>query len=286
MKVKFPSSDATSALVINFVKAKYYLAVLALVLVVQFIYFDRSPLDKSTDVISSRGYKSPNFEEETHTRSNSAVDNTAFKMLGKPRVEKKKVVTKVLAPETRLNLSLHGVIDPLVNSGSAAAIIRVENKDQKLIYVGENITRDVVLDQVFPGYVILLRGSAKERLVFEEIALPPQLIAANKSAEANEVAGADLSSSDKNLTALSRGIDDSTANGTVQTVVADAIPSVPQQKSSNQRVSSQRASNQGTANAAKPIVRNGLVINPPTPRRKSRASIVGRSEGASSGAGI
>ncbi len=79
------------------------------------------------------------------------------------------------APPTRLKLELRGL---LANEHGAAgsAIIRAAGDTEREFTVGDEVTRGVTIEHIYPDRVIISRGGARESLLLpkDELAPPPQ----------------------------------------------------------------------------------------------------------------
>ncbi len=74
------------------------------------------------------------------------------------------------APETKLNLELHGVF--LSDAAKkSAAIIGQKNKGGELYQIGDTISGGAVLEAVYEDHILIRRGARLEKLMFSEDAM-------------------------------------------------------------------------------------------------------------------
>ena len=68
------------------------------------------------------------------------------------------------APDTQLNLTLLGILADRHNPEASRALIGTQGGDEKPYSIGDDVTRGVTLQAIFPDRVILLRGGTLETL--------------------------------------------------------------------------------------------------------------------------
>jgi general secretion pathway protein C len=106
--------------------------------------------------------------QATATRRSTAVDPAAVlnaHLFG--RFQAEVPVTRVMeAPETPLNLSLMGVFASTVERESRA-LIAAQGGDERPYAIGDDVSRGVVLQAIFPDRVILSRNGRLETLRLE-----------------------------------------------------------------------------------------------------------------------
>lgn len=91
----------------------------------------------------------------------------ALHLFGVPRVEQAAKPAPTDAPETRLNLTLRGILfnpDPLF----ARAIISSPGKEDELYKAGDPVPGGATIDQIYSDRVMLLRGGQYEALRLPE----------------------------------------------------------------------------------------------------------------------
>ena len=93
------------------------------------------------------------------------------------------------APDTRLDLTLLGILSATAERGSRA-LIGASNGEEKPFAIGDDVVRGVRLQAIFPDRVILARGSQLETLRLDKNA-PSRALPAVASAAAEGAASTD-----------------------------------------------------------------------------------------------
>jgi general secretion pathway protein C len=101
-------------------------------------------------------------------KAKDRINLSQLSLFGK--AEKRAPSPKVVdAPETKLNLELHGVFTS-EDTQNSAAIIGQNNKSD-LYQIGDRISGNAVLDAVFEDHILIRRGSRLEKLMFSEASM-------------------------------------------------------------------------------------------------------------------
>lgn len=93
------------------------------------------------------------------------------------------------APDTRLDLTLLGILSATAERGSRA-LIGASNGDEKPFAIGDDVVRGVRLQAIFPDRVILARGSQLETLRLDKNA-PSKALPTVASGNPEEVSSTD-----------------------------------------------------------------------------------------------
>lgn len=109
------------------------------------------------------------FQGPHPASSLSSVDLSALNLFGSSD-DKTEIVQTLDAPETRLNLQLQGVFKADVKDRSTA-IIAERNKEGILYRIGDSLPGNAILFEVFDDHVLIKRGTAVEKLMFDDIAI-------------------------------------------------------------------------------------------------------------------
>lgn len=106
--------------------------------------------------------------QEQPAKTENSIDLSALSLFGK--AQKQAPTPKAVdAPETKLNLELHGVFTS-EDTRNSAAIIGQSNKSD-LYQIGDRISGNAVLDAVFEDHILIRRGSRLEKLMFSEASM-------------------------------------------------------------------------------------------------------------------
>ncbi len=126
------------------------------------------PLPESATRISQRIDRTPSRQANQQERQAGLEKVAELHLFGKAGAVKDVRQIKQKAPETRLNLTLHGVFveeDPQ----QGAAIIGTSGATQKYYKVGATLMSGVTLEGVFDDRVVLLRNGQSEVLRFPKV---------------------------------------------------------------------------------------------------------------------
>jgi general secretion pathway protein C len=132
--------------------------------------------------MQSKGAKSlpPAKRRDTSKQLNSVAKLHLFGVAGATK-SVKKIDSK--APETRLNLTLHGVF-VADEADKGEAIIGTSGKVQKYYKVGNAVMSGVTLQAVFSDRVVLLRDGSSEVLRFPKVSKPKTVTSSKKGSRA------------------------------------------------------------------------------------------------------
>ncbi|GMR08941.1 MAG: hypothetical protein BMS9Abin26_1952 [Gammaproteobacteria bacterium] len=125
------------------------------------------------DSISAVDTNTASIENFVSKSALSVSQIAGFHLFGNSKVTGTKLVTPTVAPETRLKLTLFGVVaakdNATGNAGDARAIIAGPDGKAKSIPVGGQIPGGAQLKEIYADRVILMRNGA-----FETLKLPKE----------------------------------------------------------------------------------------------------------------
>lgn len=103
------------------------------------------------------------------TKKTKGIDLASLNLFG--IANKVEATTEILnAPETKLNLELHGVFTA-EDEANSSAIVAEKNKSGELFHIGDRLPGNAVLAAVFDDHILLRRGSRMEKLIFSDSGL-------------------------------------------------------------------------------------------------------------------
>ncbi|MCP5160155.1 MAG: general secretion pathway protein GspC [Hahellaceae bacterium] len=123
------------------------------------------------------------------------------------KLVQKEEVRPTDAPKTMLRLELNGVF--LSDSPQrSAAIIAERGKDSEYYRVGDSLPGNVLLDAVYPNYVILNRAGKFEKLIFDEDKADGGNITLNQSTPQGANAGVRINTPEEFVAEATRRLSD------------------------------------------------------------------------------